>query len=109
MSKRKGPSQTLPLAVRMQMQKAARDDAIREENTALCMALYYRAGGIALNRLFGFGEKKILDFQHELERIMAEVRDEKVGVDLEYAFTALDRGYRQIVKSIGEEKEAVNS
>lgn len=103
MSKHKGPRQTLPLAMRMQIQKAAREDEIREENTALCMALYYRAGGIALNRLFGFGEKKILEFQHELERIMAEVRDEKVGVDLEYAFDTLDRGYRQIVKTEKQE------
>jgi hypothetical protein len=63
------------------------------------MKLYYRAGGVALNRAFGFEEKEILEFQRELEQVMAEVREEKVSVDFEYAYDTLDRAYTQIVKS----------
>lgn len=96
--KKKGMSQPLPLSQRMQIQRAAELKALERNNTELCMKLYYRAGGIALNRVFGFGEKKILEFQKALEQVMAEVRAEKVGVDFEYAFETLDRAYRQIVK-----------
>lgn len=102
--KHKGPSQTLPYLNRLQIQRAAEIRAERAKTTELCMALYYRAGGIALNRAFGFGEKKILEFQRALEQVMAEVRDEKQDVDFEYAFDTLDRGYRQIVKSEEEQK-----
>lgn len=99
MSRQKGASQPLPFAKRMQIQKETETRIAVAQNTELCMALYYRAGGIALNRAFGFGEKKILEFQRALEQVMAEVRNEKVGADFEYAFDDLDRAYRQIVKN----------
>ena len=99
MSKKKGPSQTLPLAQRLQMQREMETRKTVAQNTEICMKLYYRAGGIALNRAFGFGEKKVMEFQRALEQVMAEVREEKVGVDFEYAYETLDRAYHQIVKS----------
>ncbi len=63
------------------------------------MQLYYRGAGVVLNRLFGFGEKKILEFQKALTELMAEVRNEKMETDFEYAFDTLERAYLQIVKS----------
>ncbi len=97
--KRKGASQPLPLSARMQMQRAAELKTLERKNTEICMKLYYRAGGVALNRAFGFGEKKILEFQRALEQVMAEVRNEKMDADFEYAFDTLERAYLQIVKS----------
>jgi hypothetical protein len=99
MKKHKGMSQPLPLAQRLQIQREAELKTLERNNTELCMKLYYRAGGVALNRAFGFGEKKILEFQRALEQVMAEVKEEKVGVDFEYAYDTLDRAYTQIVKS----------
>lgn len=99
MGKVKGSKQTLPMAVRMQLYKEAETRRLLEENTELCMQLYYRAAGVVLNRLFGFGDKKVMEFQHGMNEVMAQVRDEKYGADFEYAFDTLTRAYRQIVKS----------
>lgn len=97
--KRKGPAQPLPFAERMKLERSMEKRAAHNIGIEQAIALYYRAGGIALNRAFGFGEKRILTFQRALQEVMAEVKGEKSGTDYEYAFATLDEAYKQIVKS----------
>lgn len=101
--KQKGASQPLPFAQRMQLERNIEKKAAHNIGIEQAIALYYRAGGIALNRAFGFGEKRILEFQRALQEVMAEVKGEKFGADYEYAFATLDEAYRQIVKHEEEE------
>lgn len=101
--KKKGMSQPLPYAQRMQLERNIEKRAAHNIGVEQAIALYYRAGGIALNRAFGFGEKRILQFQRAIEQVMAEVKGEKFGADYEYAFATLDEAYKQIVKHKEEE------
>lgn len=97
--KKKGMSQPLPYAQRMQLERNIEKQAAHNIGIEQAIGLYYRAGGIALNRSFRFGEKRIKRFQKALQEVMQEVRGEKFGADYEYALATLDEAYRQIVKS----------
>lgn len=97
MSKKKGPSQQVPLAVRMQMGKRMLTDQEQKAIVHHCLTTIYQASAVALNEEFGFGSERIVRFRDKLNETMLEFGVLQDDTDTDYAIGALERRYEQIM------------
>lgn len=101
MSKKKGPAQMVPYAVRMQQAKYVLADEERKALVHHCITMIYQASAVALNEEFGFGAERVERFRDKLNKTMLEFGVLQDDTDTDYAMGALERRFEQIM---GEEK-----
>lgn len=95
--KKKGPSQMVPYAVRMQHAKNLLADEERKAIVHHCLTTIYQAAAVTLNDEFGFGVERVERFRDKLNDTMLEFGVLQDDTDTDYAMGALERRYQQIV------------
>lgn len=103
MAKKKGPSQPVPYAVRVQKAKSIIADEERKALVHHCITTIYQASAVALNDEFGFGSERIERYRDKLNETMLEFGVLQDDTDTDYAMGALERRYQQIMKYEGSE------
>lgn len=102
-NKHKGASQPLPYSQRLQQQMSAQIRAERARATEQSVELVYLVDAIAMNMVFGFGEKRIKAYQAKAQELMAYAKELTISDGFEYAHSVLQRRYHQTVKQVVEE------
>lgn len=97
MKKKKGASQPLPYAVRLQQEKRMLADVERQAIVHHCLTTIYQAAAVTLNDEFGFGRERIERFRDKLNETMLEFGVLQDDTDTDYAMGALERRYKQIM------------
>lgn len=95
--KKKGASQPLPYAVRLQQERRMLSDAERKAIVHHCLVTIYQASAVTLNEEFGFGSERIERFRDKLNETMLEFGVLQDDTDTDYAIGALERRYQQIM------------